>query len=105
MGEIGIPLREYLYRLDYCDLILISRGYFKRQRTSWMQSRWIAYQVRFCMGVKPGESAPTMEKWVPFSWEQEQDDDTDWGDLPNEEEIADMYEEIAAYTNILSGKQ
>jgi hypothetical protein len=71
VGEIGRDRREFLYDLTFCEIILISRGYHRRQHPSWEQTRWIAYQVRYCLGVPKGEIAKPPHQWMPFSWEKE----------------------------------
>lgn len=83
MGEIGINRREYLYELDYVDILLIIRGYQRRQHSSWEQARLIAYNARFCMGAK---NPPTPLEWLPFPWEQEP--------LPTDDEINELRELI-----------
>ena len=100
MGEIGLPRRECLYELDHADLILISRGYIRRQRSSWEQTRWIAYHVRYCMGLKQGETAPRIQNWVPFSWDNEEN-----SDIPTEEEAEEMYDELIAFSQNAQSKQ
>ena len=74
MGEIGLNKNEYLYETDFTDLLLISRGYFRRFRASWEQARLIAYHVNYCMGVGKGESVPTRQEWYPFPWDKEEDE-------------------------------
>lgn len=86
MGEIGFPRHEYLYELTYCDLLLITRGFQRRQRHGWEQARLIAYHVRYCMGLSKGENAKTLTEWLPFPWEHEQRE----AELPSEEEIKEM---------------
>lgn len=69
VGEIGIPRKEYLYELQLWEIILITRGYWRRQHPSWEQSRLIAYNVRYCMGVPKGQSPVDLQEWLPFPWE------------------------------------
>ena len=45
MGEIGLPINDYLYRLSYADLLLISRGYENRKRDLWSATRWQTYHL------------------------------------------------------------
>ncbi len=42
---MGVPRREYLYELQFWELILISRGYERRHYTMWSAIRWHAYNV------------------------------------------------------------
>jgi hypothetical protein len=70
VGEIGIERKEYLYDLDYWEILLITRGYFCRSHSNWEQARLIAYHVRYCMGLGKNETAKDIDKWLPFGWEQ-----------------------------------
>lgn len=87
VGEIGIDRLQYLYSLDYWEIILISRGYQHRCRMSWEQSRLIAYNARFCMGAK---NPPTLSEWLPFPWNETEDDDEKLTD----DEINDLRQRI-----------
>lgn len=68
VGEIGIPRREVLYELQYWEIILIIRGYFRRYHPGWEQARLIAYNAAHCMGAK---NPPTITQWLKFPWEHE----------------------------------
>lgn len=70
MGEIGISRKEFLNELKFWEIRSIIRGYNARHHAGWEQARLVAYHVRFCMGVKSGESVPSIEQWRPFSWEK-----------------------------------
>ena len=50
VGEIGIPRREYLYELDYLDMVQIERGYERRHRHAWSIGRWETFHLMaaFC---------------------------------------------------------
>lgn len=80
---MGFPRHEYLYELTYCDLLLITRGFQRRQRHGWEQARLIAYHVRYCMGLSKDENVKTLTEWLPFPWDRE-------AELPTEEEIKEM---------------
>lgn len=69
MGEIGIDRREYLYELKYWEILLISRGYQKRQHPAWEQARLMAYCAAHAMGSK--EPPPPPKDWIRFPWESE----------------------------------
>lgn len=90
VGEIGIPRREYLYELRHVDILLILQGYFNRKHSDWEQARFIAYHVRYCMGVKQGETVPDVKRWHPFPWEQ----DTTPHNLPTPEEEKELQEDM-----------
>lgn len=94
VGEIGIPRREYLYELKFWEIMLITRGYFRRQHPAWEQARLVAYNARYCMGTKTPPPPP--DKWLPFSWEQERRN----ADLPTDEEVEELENEIRALNNM-----
>lgn len=85
MGEIGINWHDYLYRLSFCQILLISRGYRARHHAGWEQARLVAYHARYCMGSK--EPPPTVSEWIRFPWEHDMPDIT-------QEDIDAMREEI-----------
>lgn len=89
VGEIGYNRNEYLYELDYCDILLISRGYFRRTREMWSATRW---QTFYLMSVsmadlkKAGIYRPT--DLIKFPWEK--DVTEGGGNMPTKEEIEEM---------------
>ena len=68
VGEIGINRRDFLYELKLWEIILITRGYFRRYHPGWEQARLIAYNAEHCMGAK---NPPTITQWLKFPWEHE----------------------------------
>ena len=82
VGEIGIPRKEFLYELKLYEIILITRGYFRRQHPAWEQARLIAYHAAFAMGSK--HTPPTITQWMKFPWEKEE--------LPSDDEINEIRE-------------
>ncbi|MBR5776583.1 MAG: hypothetical protein IKY42_10095 [Bacteroidaceae bacterium] len=81
MGEIGYNRREYLYILSFCDILLISRGYFCRHHAGWEQARLVAYNAHYCMGSKT--TPPAVNEWLPFPWEKNIN-------IPTDEEIEEI---------------
>ena len=74
MGEIGFARKEYLYDLTWCDMILIERGYSRRNREMWSASRWSTYNVMmaFCGSeglAKSGINNP--KDLLQFPWEKQ----------------------------------
>lgn len=70
MGEIGLPLNDYLYRLSYADLLLISRGYENRKRDLWSATRWQTYNLMLVSMVdikKAGINSP--KDLMPLPWD------------------------------------
>lgn len=86
VGEIGTPRGDYLYELPFWEILLITRGYWRRFHPGWEQARLIAHQVHYCMGVPKGETAKGVEEWIPFSWEKSPD--------VTEENVQDILEKI-----------
>ena len=50
VGEIGIPRREVLEELKLWEIVLITRGYFRRYHPGWEQARLIAYNAAHAFG-------------------------------------------------------
>jgi hypothetical protein len=71
VGEIGINRHVFYKELKWWEVKAIIRGYNARQHPGWEQTRWIAYHVRFCMGLPKGEVAPVLTEWIKFPWEKE----------------------------------
>jgi hypothetical protein len=79
VGEIGISRREFLYDLNYTDLMLIDYGYEKRRRDLWSSVRWQTFnmmsaQVGSDNMKKSGIYSPT--DLLRFPWDNEGSDDT-----------------------------
>jgi len=58
VGEIGRDRREYLYEMSYCDILLIQRGYRRRNVLQYQLQRLQAYGAFFCVNgtnKKPSE--------------------------------------------------
>ena len=75
MGEIGLPLDDYLYRLSYADLLLISRGYENRKRDLWSATRWQTYNLMLVSMAdikKAGINSP--KDLMPLPWDKSEED-------------------------------
>lgn len=70
MGEIGIPRLEYLYDLQYWEIMLIVRGYNRRHRDLWSSTRWSTFYIMSTQADlgKAGIFNPT--DLIKFPWEQ-----------------------------------
>ena len=71
MGEIGLPINDYLYRLSYADLLLISRGYENRKRDLWSATRWQTYHLMLVSLAdiqKAGIHSP--KDLMPLPWDE-----------------------------------
>lgn len=88
MGEIGIARREYLYELSYWEILLIVRGYSRRNREMWSAVRWQTYNL-MCVSMadmkKAGILNPT--DLLRFPWEKAE---IGQGDMPSAAEIERM---------------
>ena len=62
MGEIGRDRREYLYEMSYCEILLIQRGYRRRNILLYQLQRLQAYGAFFCM--RGSDKSP--DKWLPL---------------------------------------
>lgn len=72
VGEIGIPRREYLYELDYLDMVQIERGYERRHRHAWSIGRWQTFHLMaaFCGGENLRKSGiHTPVDLIRFPWD------------------------------------
>ena len=92
MGEIGRDRREYLYEMSYCDILLIQRGYRRRNILQYQLQRLQAYGAFHCMGGSKKEP----QEWLPLY--------VDRYKIVNEpplsdEEIAEMLEDMKQIGN------
>lgn len=88
MGEIGLDSDAYLYEFPFWKLLLISRGYFQRQRAMWSAMRWQTYMVMASQVGSDGMRAArinTPADLLPLPWDSEQA-----STLPSEDEIKEM---------------
>lgn len=85
VGEIGIPRREYLYELDYLDMVQIERGYERRHRHAWSIGRWQTFHLMaaFCGGKNLQESGiHTPTDLIRFPWDYKPHKAGDESDMP-----------------------
>ena len=89
MGEIGVQRSEYLYELEYWEIALIVRGYFRRNREMWSATRWQTYNL-MCVSManikRAGIYRPT--DLIKFPWEKEVSEGG--GHILTNEEVAEM---------------
>lgn len=100
VGEIGTSRKEYLYDLDYWEILLISRGYQNRARNLWSAMRWHAYNVMsaipYCDLKKGGIRKP--QDLITFPWEEHK------ASLPTEDEKEDVLRDIQAFRKKKGGQ-
>jgi hypothetical protein len=89
VGEIGVQRREYLYELEYWEISLIVRGYFRRNREMWSATRWQTYNL-MCVSManikRAGIYRPT--DLIKFPWER--DVPEGGGNMPTKSEVEEM---------------
>ena len=93
VGEIGISRQEYLYDLQYVDILQIERGYERRHRHLWSAVRWETFYMLCAQAggdklSEKGINSPA--DLLPFPW------DTDELPLTDEETVA-LQNEILEY--------
>ena len=91
MGEIGRDRHEYLYEMSYCDILLIQRGYRRRNILQYQLQRLQAFGAFFCMSG----TQKTPQDFIPLYIDRYIDED----DLPQltEEEIKEIQAEMIAW--------
>ena len=90
MGEIGRDRREFLYEMSYCDILLIQRGYRRRNILQYQLQRLQAFGAFFCMSG----TQKTPQDFIPLYIDRYIEDDEEW--LPDKEQVAAMVAEIEA---------
>lgn len=92
VGEIGIVREEYLYRLKYVDLLMILRGYDRRQRYMWSAMRWQTFSILSAFADKHALKEAGLFKvtdLIRFPWERE-------ATVISKEDVADLQAEMAS---------
>lgn len=99
MGEIGRDRHEYLYEMTYCDILLIQRGYRRRNILQYQLQRLQAFGAFFCMSG----TQKTPQDFIPLYIDRYIDED----DLPQltEEEIKEIQAEMVAWNDQLNVKK
>ena len=104
VGEIGRPHSEFLYDMKAWHLRAVIKGYFRRNRDLWSAVRWQTYNL-MCVSMadlkKAGIYHPT--DLIKFPWENESD--TPRGNLPTEDEIIEMRNQIKAENERIAAAQ
>lgn len=94
MGEIGIPRQEYLFELRYWEILLIVRGYARRNRDLWSVVRWQTYSLLAVQAdlKKAGIFSPT--DLLPLPWDN---DGEEASPGPTKEQIAELQRQMREY--------
>ena len=84
MGEIGIPRHEFLYEIQYWEVLRIIRGYRRRGR---LRDQLIAEAVFAAMHTMRDSKGKTVKDFFPMLFEDPDDDVT-------EDDIRQLQEEM-----------
>lgn len=76
MGEIGLTEHQF-YTMQLWQIRSVIRGYQKRHREQWHQTRFLAWIVANGFGGKIDQP----EELITFSWEKEQEEPVDYDEL------------------------
>ena len=93
MGEIGIPRHEFLYEIQYWEVLRIIRGYRRRGR---LRDQLIAEAVFAAMHTMRDSKGKTVKDFFPMLFEDPDDDDREPADI-TDEEIAELQAEMDAW--------
>lgn len=88
MGEIGRDRKEYLYDMMYWEILLIQRGYRRRNVLQYQLQRLQAYGSFHCMSGSKKEP----HDWLPMYFDKYREHT----ELPGENEVNDMLAEMEA---------
>lgn len=89
MGEIGRDRHEFLYEMSYCDILLIRRGYRRRNILQYQLQRLQAYGAFHCMSGS--EKDP--QEWLPLYIDRYKIDDND--SPLTQDEVNELQDELA----------
>lgn len=89
MGEIGRDRHEFLYEMSYCDILLIRRGYRRRNILQYQLQRLQAYGAFHCMSG----SKKDPQEWLPLYIDRYKIDDND--SPLTQDEVNELQDELA----------
>ena len=89
VGEIGYDRHEFLYDLKQWEIMLIIRGYRRRQRIFCDMVRWQTYITLMPQADLPKNGIMSATDLIKFPW------DEDTGDIISEEDVEDLTNLIA----------
>jgi hypothetical protein len=94
VGEIGRDRREYLYEMSYCDILLIQRGYRRRNILQYQLQRLQAYGAFHCMSGSKKEP----QEWLPLYVDRYKMVNNDAPPI-SEKEMAELLEDMKQLGN------
>lgn len=93
MGEIGRDRIEYLYEMSYCEILLIIRGYRRRNVLLYQFQRLTAFHAMFAM--RENNNGKTPDQLWPCYFDRYIVPDENNG-MPSSEEVKQVLAEIDA---------
>lgn len=100
MGEIGRDRKEFLYEMSYCDIMLITRGYRRRNVLQYQLQRLTAYGTFHAMRGDKQQKGP--DGWMPMYFDRYITDDSE---PISKAEVDEMLDELAAINAAMSDGQ
>ena len=91
---MGRDRREYLYEMSYCDILLIQRGYRRRNILQYQLQRLQAYGAFHCISG----SKKTPERWLPLYVDRYKMVNNDAPPI-SEKEMAELLEDMKQLGN------
>lgn len=100
VGEIGINRTEYLYILNYVDILQIERGYNRRNAHLWSATRWSTYYTMLSScGSEGMEKAGIYSPMdlMQFPWEKNPNKEESEGSILTDEQVQKMKEDMQRF--------
>ena len=72
VGEIGVSHSDFMYRLEYWQVVVIIRGYRRRQQPLWEAARMNAFFSMAGTANLAQNGIHTDQDLIRFPWEREQ---------------------------------
>lgn len=90
VGEVGIPRRDYLYMMPYWEILLVLRGYRRRDIPQLHMMRLQAFCSAFAFGGN--KQNMTVEEFCPMWFDKHDEPDEELSD-DEVEELRKMIEQ------------
>ena len=94
MGEIGRERHEYLYDMEYWEIMLILRGYRRRNVLHYQLQRINAFSSTFCF--RANEKNITVEEFFPMYFDEKDAEMSDEDIVAERARIAEENKRIEA---------
>ena len=90
VGEIGVSHSDFMYRLEYWQVVVIIRGYRRRQQPLWEAARMNAFFSMAGTANLAQNGIHTDQDLIRFPWEKERGRQ----EVPDDDEVEEMRREI-----------